>query len=264
VARVPKSARRRWTPPPLVAAARATIPSVDDISAEAFRNLRKDGLTDDHVRADFGDVLVRAEHEIERVYRMYEAKALDLLVDHYSPKLTAVLDGDGKAGGIRRIVDEAFDDVVAFEFSGGQSRKSRAGSAWEKLGPRLLDLIGIPCEKPTGEAAERYNQIDRIVPSIEMADNKPEQVIFLSFKRTFREKWRVLVDESRHGYVLLVSLGIGQDITKKKIREMSKKKLVVYVPHEVKHRSKFFEEAGSLREFNELPRDLARYRRELT
>ena len=245
----------------MVAAARATIPSVDALIAEAIHDLRAAGLTDEQVRADFGAALVKVEGEIETVYRRYEARALETLAESYLSRFEAIPNNQQRKENLKRVLMEAAHDIVGFEFSGGQSRKSRAGSTWEKITQQTLDLMGFPMEKPTGADARRFNQIDRIVPSIAVARERPDQAVYLSFKRTFREKWRVLVDESRLGYLYLVTLGDPTDITEDRVREMETKKIIAYVPKSVKDSTSFFQASRALREFNDLPRDLHRFER---
>lgn len=257
----PAPAKPKWKPPPRVAAARATIPSVDDLIAEAIRDLQSKGLTDEKVKADFGSALVEVEHAIEALYRTHERLALERLANEHHALIEAIPSGPEHAEERRKAHLALASDVKDFEFSGGQARKARGGSTWEKIGPQLLDHMGIPSEKPTGEDARALNQIDRVVPSVAVARDTPDLAVFVSFKRTFREKWRVLIDESRLGHLYLVSMGDRQDMSEDRIREMETKRIILFVPREVKNSTTFFQGSRALREFNDLPRALARFQR---
>ncbi len=234
----------------------ATIPNVDGIIAEALDRLRKaEGFSPEHIMKDFGAALVKLEATAFAIYKVHEKAGLRRLVDSH---LKDVNEGTGSSkDGVRKVLEAAAPEIQEFEFRAGQSRKSRGGSTWEKLGPALLEVMGVKCEKPTGADARSFNQIDRIVPSVEVARNRPDQAIFLSFKRTTRERWRTLVDERRLGYLYLVTG--GEDITEAKLGEMETKKIIAYVPQHVKEKSPEFRKSKAVRPFNELPKDLRRY-----
>lgn len=53
---------------------------------------------------------------------------------------------------------------------------------------RLLELIGVPAQTPRGQAARRLGRIDIVVPSTEVALTTPDKAIFLTCKRTLRER----------------------------------------------------------------------------
>ena len=85
----------------------------------------------------------------------------------------------------------------------------------------------------------------------------PDRVIRLSFKTEAREKWRVLIDEGRRGYVYLVTL--GDDVTPTRLAEMAESRLVVYVPRAIKESEAEFRSNPALRRLDDLPGDLRPY-----
>jgi hypothetical protein len=238
----------------LVDTALATLPDVDATIEQGFAAIRARGFTEEKARTEFGKWMVEAHQAVATVHRRAEDQALDKLVD-------LLIDRDrtipASKDDLRRWVRAAAPDFVAFEFRAGQARKSRAGSVWEKIGTRFLGWNGIPCEKPTGEAARSLRQIDKVVPSVAVAIETPDRAIRLSFKTEAREKWRVLIDEGRRGHVYLVTL--GDDVTPTRLTEMAESRLVVYVPREIKESESGFRANAALRTLDDLPNDLRRY-----
>lgn len=241
----------------LVTQALATLPDVDTMIDQGFSAIRARGFTDEKARTEFGRWMVEAHKAVAEIHREAEANALDKLIDlliaRGGPPPT---DPAEFSGWFRNFLRDAAREFVAFEFRSGQARKSRAGSVWEKVGTRFLEMNGIPCEKPTGASARRLRQIDRVVPSVQAALETADRAIGLSFKTESREKWRVLIDENRRGYVYLVTL--GDDMTPDRLREMADSRLVVFVPAEIKGRAEF-KDKSAIRSLDDLPSELRRY-----
>ncbi len=240
---------------PLVDQALSIIPGVDESIERGFATVRDRGFTEADARTDFGKWMVAAHRAVAEAHRKAEAEALKKLVDLLLADAGTLPSADSDIREwITAFLRKAAPDFVAFEFRSGQSRKSRAGSVWEKIGEMFLEWNGIPCEKPTGESARRLRQIDKVVPSVQVALTTPDKSIRLSFKTEAREKWRVLIDESRRGYVYLVTL--GDDITPDRLVEMADSRLVVYVPREVKEKRPEFKDNPAIRVLDALPVDL--------
>jgi len=244
----------------LVDEALATMPDVDSTIEQGFSSITAQGFTASKARTEFGTWLVAAHKAVEEAHRRAETQALDHLVDLLIERAGAGPVGETKFDlheYVRGFLRRAAPDFVAFEFRSGQARKSRAGSVWEKIGTRFLKWNEIPCEKPTGANARSLRQIDRVVPSVQVALDTPDRAIRLSFKTEAREKWRVLIDEGRRGHVYLVTL--GEDVTHDRLKEMAESRLVVYVPSAIKEGDEVFRKNSALRPLDDLPRDLRRY-----
>jgi EcoRII C terminal len=236
---------------------RETIPTVSEQIEAGLAEIRRQGFAEDSARAEFGKWLVSAHRAVEHVYRTAEAAALSMLVDKWVESSTLPVPSEDVRIWLREFLSRAARDFTAFEFRAGQSRKSRAGSVWETLGGFFLEWSGIRSEKPTGQAARKLRQIDKVVPSVAVALATPDRAIRLSFKTEAREKWRVLIDEGRRGYVYLVTL--GDDITPARLEEMADTRLVAFVPKNVKEGRPEFRDNPSIRVLDELPDEVRRY-----
>jgi hypothetical protein len=237
---------------------RASLPDVDKLVEEGLRAIRADGFNEELAKTEFGKWLVAAQKAVEKIHREREGEALLKLVDLIITGQAPPSEGQHVMAWARKLLADAAPEFVAFEFRAGQTRKARAGSVWEKLGDQFLRWNGIVCEKPTGKDDRRkLRQIDRVVPSVRVAIDTPDQAVRLSFKTEAREKWRVLVDESRTGHVYLVTM--GEDLTVDKMPEMASSKIVVFVPAHIKESDPEFQKAASIRTLDDLPKNLRRY-----
>ncbi len=64
----------------------------------------------------------------------------------------------------------------------------------------------------------------------QVKQEKPDQSIYISAKRTLRERWKQVVDEKILGYVYLITNSIdNRDLTKNKIESIGNHKIILYV-----------------------------------
>ncbi len=236
---------------------RETIPTVSKQIEAGLAEIRSRGFNEELARTEFGKWLVAAHHAVEQIYRVAEDEALSALVDKWVESAVPPTQTENFSNWLRTFLSRAARDFTAFEFRAGQARKSRAGSVWETLGGFFLEWNGIHSEKPTGKAARKLRQIDKVVPSVLVALTTPDRAIRLSFKTEAREKWRVLIDEGRRGYVYLVTL--GDDITPDRLEEMADTRLVAFVPKSVKEGRAEFRDNPSIRVLDELVAEVRRY-----
>lgn len=242
-----------FDPTPTVTKSLETIPEVDAIVEEAIEKLKNNGiLTPKQIKSNFSDALSILESTAHNLYREYENKALEDLKESY-------IKAKGEYIPPKKVMNNTFPLVKEFEFRAGQSRKARGGSTFEKAVPLLLQSMLIQCEKPTkNDDAKTFRQIDLIIPSMNVAIERPEQAVFISVKRTLRERWKQVVDEKILGYIYLVTHADGKDLTKPKYEDISKHKIILYVRDEIKNLD-YLKDAKYVRTLNDLPKDLERF-----
>jgi hypothetical protein len=110
----------------------------------------------------------------------------------------------------------------------GNMRKARGGLTFERAVERLLAKIAIPCERPMGREAQRkLEHIDLVSPDVKTALNEPERAIFLTLKRTLRERWKqeVPAAQGRRCWLLTIDL----DISEAKADDIHRKGLEAFV-----------------------------------
>jgi len=152
-----------------------------------------------------------------------------------------------------------FNLGIKFEGSVSQGRRSRAGHALEIYVQKLFELMGIPCEKPTGMGTNQLKRIDLVVPNKKTALKQPDRAKFLSIKKTLRERWAQVVREQEKGQILYL-LTLDENISENKVKEIDKERIVLFVPDHVKSR-KELKEMDGVRKLSDLPEHLSQYRK---
>lgn len=146
--------------------------------------------------------------------------------------------------------------VQGLEKDLGNMRKARGGKTFEKILSRLLGLIEIEAVSPKGEAKKRLKRIDLVIPSIETALNTPDRAIFLTCKRTLRERWKQEVPQvgtNQRVYLLT----IDDDLSESKAKEIEEKGLIAFVKDEIKEREGLRDKPW-IRKFSDFPKELER------
>lgn len=133
-------------------------------------------------------------------------------------------------------------------------RKARGGKTFEKVILRLLDFIGIEGKEPTGKAKERLRRIDIVVPSVEIALKTPDRAIFLTCKRTLRERWKQEVPQARLNQRIYL-LTIDEELSGSKAEEINEKGLIAFIRDDLKQRE-YLKEMAWIRKLSDLPKEL--------
>ncbi|WP_448587560.1 type II restriction endonuclease [Thermocrinis sp.] len=241
--------------------AKRRIPSVDEIISSPWRKL---GFTKEFVFENFGQALVEFDKRATESFRDYEKKALKELAKlwisnqkRYVREKTedALMDEDNMVNKLSELFSEFGELVKEFEKDLGNMRKARGGKTFEKVILRLLNFIGIPCEAPRGEYTEFLRRIDLVVPNLETAIKSPDRAVFLTCKRTLRERWKQEVPSIGPNQIVYL-ITIDGDISESKIEEIKEKGLIIFVRDEIKERHPH---KPWVRKLSNLPRELRRY-----
>ncbi len=248
----------------LVGQAKAVIPKVDFILEEAWKELRLDKKS---VHNKFGQVLISIDSEATKIFRTYEKMALLELAkgwlknqkEDIKEKLEKIISQKGWED----FVQEASQLFVEFgmlvqsiEKDLGNMRKARGGKTFEKVILRLLNFIDIEGEIPSGEAREKLMRIDIVVPSVDIALKTPDRAVFLTCKRTLRERWKQEVPQARlNQRIYLITM--DDDLSENKAKEINEKGLIAFVRDELKQKEQI-KNMSWIRGLNSLPKELQR------
>jgi hypothetical protein len=240
---------------PIVDAVLETIPGVDELFEKTIEILKVKGfLHPEKIESEFWNVLKEFENTAYHLYKEHAKLAMETLKSECIKRLP-------KDATITSAFESAFPLVVQFERRAAQSRKSRGGSTFEKVIPYLLERIHIKCEKPIDKADKQFfKYVDLIIPSIALARERPDQAVYISFKRTLRERWKQVVDEKSMGFVYLITFSDDRsDLTPEKIKQILEHKIILYVPNEVKEWN-YLKNKSQVRKIDDLPADLKKYK----
>jgi hypothetical protein len=129
------------------------------------------------------------------------------------------------------IIAQRFGALDKFALSLTQSRRSRAGAAFETIVSALFLKLGYPY---TAQANIRGSTPDYVLPSIGWYHRYPSDSIILTLKRTLRERWRQIVTESGSGTFYLAT--IDEALSGPGLDQMRERNITVVLPADLKRK----------------------------
>jgi hypothetical protein len=212
------------------------------------------------------DIIKEAKKQIPRVDKIIEEtweelkKLAELLLESQGPNLKenlkAVLESQDFINKLASMFVEFAYMVQRLEKDLGNMRKARRGKTFEKVICGLLNFIGISCEIPTGEYRERLRRIDIVIPNSVEALENPDKAVFITCKRTLRERWRQevpTVGPNQRVYLLT----LDEELSQEKANEIRSLGLIVYVRDDLKQSR--FSSKSWVRKLSDLPKDISPY-----
>jgi hypothetical protein len=235
----------------------SSIPELDLILKQAIKLLKLDEASQEEILKDFEHLIRKVESTAFNIYKEYEMKAFEKLVDLWIEQnrkwITMVLKEKGEEG-IKEILSNFVTLIREMEFRAGQMRKARGGKTFEHAVKTLLNLAGVPCEEPHKETKNILKRIDLVSPDAETARLTPDKAIFIATKRTLRERWKQVVPEHMKGARLYL-VTINGNITEEKAMEIKETGMVVYVKSELKEKP-YLKGKSWVRKLADLPKDI--------
>lgn len=214
--------QERWDE--LVQKATSLIPTVECILEQALRTLQLDA---NFVNSQLGRALRLVDEQATEIYLANERKALEFAAqnwleqnrDHLAQELSELLSLLREQGwdAFKQRVMPIFVDfaelVQKLEKHLGNMRKARGGQTFELAVVSLLGMIGINCEKPRGSSQQELKRIDLVVPDVQTALVEPTRTVFLTLKRTLRERWKqeVPAAQGRRCWLLTLDTNLSAD-----------------------------------------------------
>lgn len=244
--------------------AKSEIPSLDQILEETWDQLR---VKPARTRNEFGKVLIEFDEKATAIFRKYERKALrklaELWIDAQREEIREKMEEILAHSGWNKFVEKASQLFAEFgilvqsmEKDIGNMRKARGGKTFEKVILKLLKFISIECEIPAGTAREELRRIDIVVPSVDIAMRTPDRAIFLTCKRTLRERWKQEVPQARlNERIYLIT--IDENLSVNKANEIHQKGLIAFVRDELLN-DKRIRKMPWIRKLSDLPMELSR------
>ncbi|MEM2897609.1 MAG: type II restriction endonuclease [Candidatus Bathyarchaeia archaeon] len=234
-----------------------TIPELEIILKEAVKTLKLDKETPEKITENFERLIRDVETTAFTIYREHELKAFNELKDLWFNQkkdwIKKVIEEKGFEG-VKEVLSTFIEPVRELEFRASQMRKARGGKTFEHLIKILLNLAGVPCEEPHEKTRNVLKRIDLVSPDAETARLTPDKAIFISTKRTLRERWKQVVPEHMKGARLYL-ITINNDITEEKAREIKETGMVIYVRNNLKEKP-HLKNKPWVRKLSDLPKDI--------
>lgn len=185
----------------------------------------------DNIKKNFSVLVNAMQNEIYDQYLIAQKSAGQKVID----------DSIYQTGGID------FESLNSFFMSIFQSRKSRAGKAFEYIIREMFLRLSYPF-------AEQVNvngaTPDFIMPSEEYFRKRPLDTIIFTAKRTLRERWRQVVTEADQGYSFFLAT-IDTKIAPNQLKQAAEHKIYIVVPQNIKNENAHYQDAYNVLSFEE-------------
>lgn len=189
------------------------IPANDQLCAKVANELLE-GKSKEYIKNNFSNILDLMQ---DRIYEEY-LKEQELIGQE-------IIDEQ-----LRKSGSVKFNELDKFFLSISQSRKSRAGGAFEFIIREMLIKLEYPFSEQVviGGAKPDY-----VLPSEEYFLERPLDSILLTAKRTLRERWRQIVTEANRAYGYFLAT-IDKKVSQNQIKQTSEHKVYIVVPESIK------------------------------
>lgn len=150
----------------------------------------------------------------------------------------------------REVVIEAacemFTELDRFFLSLTQSRRARAGAAFEIILKTLFKKLGYPFD----EQQVINGKPDFLMPSRSHYDSNSMDCIIFTAKRSLRERWRQIVTEGTRGLGFYLAT-IDEQISSNQLDEMRDHRIYLVIPSSIKNNTEKYRDAQNVITFEE-------------
>lgn len=128
------------------------------------------------------------------------------------------------------LLSQSFFVLDRFFLSLTQSRRTRAGSAFETVVTTLFEALGYPY---TAQPDLSGSKPDFVLPNIGHYGAFAADCLIFTCKRTLRERWRQVVTEGMTGQAFYLAT-IDEGLSRSELQRMKDRNVLVVVPVELK------------------------------
>lgn len=203
------------------------IPSGPKIMIEAARRIIANKKNDTkYIKSHFSQLVGRIESEAYKIYKEAEQKAT---VEAFRAVFSKKLPEEPKADDFFQLLEANYSSINDFFLSLSQSRKARAGKAFESIIHTLFDALNYPySSQPVINGRP-----DFLLPNESHFRKKAMDCIIFTVKRTLKERWRQIVTEGTRGYLFFLAT-IDTKISASQLSEIQNHRIYVVVPEQIR------------------------------
>jgi len=210
---------------------------------KAIKRSVPDANTVSYTKKNFSKIIDKIGEEAYKIFLAEQEKAGKRAVKRYFDSL--IPQSSPRASSIE-IVASSFKEFDRFFLSLAQSRKPRAGSAFEGLIKSLFKKLNYPF----AEQQVINGKPDFLMPCREHYDTNPMDCIIFTAKRTVRERWRQIVTEGTRGLGFFLAT-IDEDISDNQLGEMLRNRIYLVVSSDLKRKISHYSKAVNVLSFEE-------------
>jgi hypothetical protein len=202
------------------------VPNSRTITREALVEILTNRRDNAWIKEHFSELVESLQVEAYQRYLKYESKTWRVaFASVFGPKLRECDTPDKVAA----VIGNHFFSLDKFFLSRTQSRRSRAGTAFEVVLEELYTRLGYSFDS---QPAIDGNP-DFVFPSITLYQKHASDAIVFTAKRTLRERWRQIVTEGAKGLGFFLAT-IDDKISETQIGEMNGARIQIVVPSRLK------------------------------
>jgi len=206
------------------------LPSGKHISTDAIahelRSRREDKVW---IKKNFSKLVEGTQSTAYEIYLRHERASVSRA---FREVLAPLLPARPSSSDFFDMLDRNFSPLDKFFLSLSQSRRARAGKAFEHVMRELFTLLAYPYT-PHPVINGRP---DFLLPSKSHFDVNAMDCLIFTVKRTLRERWRQIVTEGTRGYLFFLAT-IDEKISSKQLGEIQNHRIYVVVPERIRHKT---------------------------
>lgn len=203
-----------------------TVMSPSEVVTSALQETIDEKPTPEVIKKNFSGLIEKLQKEAYSTYLEAQTKSGQAALKEYYR--TAIADVDSKEKAIETVVG-SFDELDRFFLSLSQSRKARAGSAFEDVIRTLFKMLYYPFD----EQIIINGKPDFLMPGEKHYRSNPMDCLIFTAKRTLRERWRQIVTEGTRGLGFFLAT-IDDQVTETQLKEMKNNRIYLVVPSSMK------------------------------
>lgn len=207
---------------------RGEIPSAQKLVLQAVE-AKLSGYDDvvAFVRENFSQLIEELQKEAYDLYLASEKASASKIIRQ------SVAEQLSEAGNVKSALDHfaaSFGDLDKFFLSLTQSRRARAGSAFQDIVSILMKELGYPFD---AQPIMEDSKPDYVMPSLEWYRHDASDCIILTLKRTLRERWRQVPTEGNSGSTFFLGT-IDEKVPPAELKKMQQLNVRMVVPARLK------------------------------
>lgn len=207
---------------------RGEIPTADKLVIQAIDS--KIGQKSDfvsYIRENFSSLVEELQRDAYDLYLENERRfASKRIRDHIAGKIGQ----NGTVSDALKIVEDSFAELDKFFLSLTQSRRARAGAAFQDIMTVLLTRLGYPF---AAQPVLDDSKPDYVMPSKDWYTKYASDCIILTLKRTLRERWRQVPTEGNSGSTFFLAT-IDEKVPPAELDKMKDLNVRMVVPARIK------------------------------
>lgn len=215
-----------------------TMASPGDVVNDAFLSMPEKTRAVDYIKTNFSRLIGETESRAHEIFREHQKRC----------GTRALLEFFGLDGGLipatpdfMKSVEDSFEELNSFFLSLAQSRKTRAGKAFEDIIRRLFKALKYPFD----EQIVINGKPDFLLPGKSHYRRHAADCIIFTAKRTLRERWRQIVTEGTRGLGFFLATLDGA-VTENQLEEMKDNRIYLVVAGSLKADTKTYKQAPNV------------------